>query len=486
MKLQARIALISACLIIALVMILSAVQFLQFKEFTDEARRSNVNAMSGALFDQAEKHGRSLVTYLAELLINPMYEARMDQVNDIVRTASEQGGVVQVYVYEPEGTIIHDGTRTLTMIGSAVTGPPIEVLAGKKAHTWMMDGELHAAAPIYIGDRLIGGIALALSLDEIVADVQAMSASLKATSEHGRWRFLYSAGLATAVFLILGGLISILLARGLSRPIQTLANLAAQIGRGRYEVEIPIRRRDEIGELADSFARMSSDLERVDHLKDEFVSMVSHELRTPLTSIKGSLDLLAAGAAGGQTSDTKRLVGIAKRNTDRLLLIANDILDSQKIQSGTMDYDLQQIELMPALERAVTANQSYADSYDVTFALVNGLSGAKVIADIQRFEQVLANLLSNAAKFSPSGGTVEVSVSPGNGAVRIAVHDRGPGIPHEFRDRVFERFAQADTSNARGTTGTGPRPQHREEDHRGYGGRSGLRVRKRSGLYILF
>ena len=456
MKLQVRIALISGCLIIALVTVLSAVQLFQFAEISEETRRSNVLAMSDALHSQVEKRGSALVRYLSELLINPMYEARMDQVNDIVRTASEQDGIVHVYVYGPEGTVIHDGTRTLMRSGSTLRGPPMEVLAGTQARTWKMADELHAAAPIYIGNRLIGGITLAISLEEIVADVQALSTSLEATSKQRRWQFFYSAGLATAAFLILGGVISIILARGLSRPIRMLADMAARIGRGQYDIESPIHRSDEIGELAHSFTRMSSDLQRVDRLKDEFVSMVSHELRTPLTSIKGSLDLLSAGATGDQTPDTERLIGIAKRNTDRLLLIANDILDSQKIQAGTLDYDLHQFELVPELERAVTANQSYANSHDVTISLVNGLVGAMVIADVRRVEQVLTNLLSNAAKFSPGGDSVEVSTTRRNGMIRVAVHDSGPGIPIEFRDRVFERFAQADTSSTkRGTSGTG-------------------------------
>ena len=456
MKLQLRIALISACLIVALVVVLSAVQLFQFREFTEEARRANVMAMSDALHAQAETRRRAMVRYLAELLINPMYRARMDQVNDIVRTASEQGAIIDVYVYDPEGAIVHDGTRMLEMFGTTLSGPPIDVLKGHQARTWIMDGQLHAAAPINIGDRLIGGVTVSMSLDEILVDIQSLSTSLEETSEQGKLQFLYSAGLATVVFLILGGVLSVILARGLSQPIQTLAQLASQIGRGRYDVEIPIHRRDEIGELADSFARMSSDLKRVDRLKDEFVSMVSHELRTPLTSIKGSLDLLSAGAAGDQMPDTERLIDIAKRNADRLLLIANDILDSQKIQSGTIDYDLRRFEITPALARAVAAIQPYADSHNVAITLTNRLAGAMVRADAQRVDQVLANLLSNAVKFSPGGESVEVSTTRQNGVVRVAVCDSGPGIPSEFRDRMFERFAQADTSNARGTTtGTG-------------------------------
>ena len=198
-----------------------------------------------------------------------------------------------------------------------------------------------------------------------------------------------------------------------------------------------------------------TEIKRIDRLKDEFISMVSHELRTPLTSIRGSLDLLHADVTKNRPTDTERLVDIAKRNTDRLLLIVNDILDFQKIESGTVDYRLRQVELMPLVEKSIAANQAFADTYDVTFRMAEGVEAHYVNADVQRFDQVLTNLLSNAAKFSPRGSTVEVAVGRREGYSRISVHDYGPGIPPEFRDRVFERFAQASMTNARGASGTG-------------------------------
>ena len=194
---------------------------------------------------------------------------------------------------------------------------------------------------------------------------------------------------------------------------------------------------------------------RVDRLKDEFVSMVSHELRTPLTSIKGSLDLLTAGVTGHHSDDTRRLIEIAKNNSDRLLLIVNDILDSQKIQSGTMDYRLQPLDLLPALKSSLAVNQALGNSKNTPFKLVDGLPGVKVNADPQRFQQILANLLSNAVKFSPNGNAVEVFASRKNGMIRTTVQDYGPGIPPEFHDRVFDKFSQADGSNSRAASGTG-------------------------------
>lgn len=149
------------------------------------------------------------------------------------------------------------------------------------------------------------------------------------------------------------------------------------------------------------------------------------------------------------------MIEIAKSNSDRLLLIVNDILDTQKIQSGTMDYQLQPLDLLPALKSSIAVNQALGSSKNTPFKLVNGLPGVKINADPQKFQQVLANLLSNAAKFSPNGNTVEVFASRENGMIRTTVQDYGPGIPPEFQDRVFDKFSQTDGSNSRATSGTG-------------------------------
>ena len=225
---------------------------------------------------------------------------------------------------------------------------------------------------------------------------------------------------------------------------------------------------------------------RVDRLKDEFVSMVSHELRTPLTSIKGSLDLLTAGVTGDHSDDSRRLIEIAKNNSDRLLLIVNDILDAQKIQSGTMDYLLQPLDLLPALKSSIAVNQALGNSNNTPFELIDGLPGVKVNADPQKFQQVLANLLSNAAKFSPNGNTIEVFASRKNGMIRTTVQDYGPGIPPEFRDRVFDKFSQADGSNSRAASGTGLGLNIAKMIVEGMGGDIGFESRSGEGCAFYF
>ncbi len=193
----------------------------------------------------------------------------------------------------------------------------------------------------------------------------------------------------------------------------------------------------------------------VDRMKNEFISTVSHELRTPLTSIQGSLGLVANGVLGPLPPSARSMVEIAHKNCQRLVLLINDILDVEKMAAGKMKFSMKPLEIMPLLENAVESNRGYAEQYGVGLAIGPALPGASVMGDPDRLIQVFTNLLSNAAKFSPMGGTVTVSVSRRDGSVRVAVADRGPGIPVEFRGRIFQKFSQADSSDVRQKGGTG-------------------------------
>ena len=198
-----------------------------------------------------------------------------------------------------------------------------------------------------------------------------------------------------------------------------------------------------------------SQRKEVERLKSEFVSTVSHELRTPLTSIKGSLGLIKAGAVGEIPEAQRSMLDIAYKNSDRLVLLINDILDMEKIEAGKMDFTMAPIDVVSLVESAIEANKGYGDEHGVGFVLADGASRTMVQGDEARLMQVLSNLMSNAAKFSPEGEQVEVSVSGGGGVVRVAVADRGDGIPEAFRKRIFERFSQADSSDTRSQGGTG-------------------------------
>ncbi len=202
-------------------------------------------------------------------------------------------------------------------------------------------------------------------------------------------------------------------------------------------------------------ARDIQDQKEVEQMKNDFVSVVSHELRTPLTSIRGSLGLLAGGVAGPLPEKARSLVEIAARNGERLGRLINDILDIEKIESGKMGFRFTPIEFGSLVEQAVESNRAYAEAYGVELRIAGVLPEARVWADGDRVLQVMANLLSNAAKFSPQGGVVSVAAERLDGHLRVAVTDHGKGIPLELRPRLFEKFVQADASSTRQKGGTG-------------------------------
>jgi PAS domain S-box-containing protein len=192
----------------------------------------------------------------------------------------------------------------------------------------------------------------------------------------------------------------------------------------------------------------------MEHIKNEFISTVSHELRTPLTSIRGSLGLLTGKIVAGLPPTVQMLVDIANKNCERLILLINDILDIDKIASGTMHFEKRRVSLYALLAEAVEGIRDYAGSIEVRLNLALPAE-ASVSVDRDRLIQVLNNLLSNAVKFSPRRGTVELAAEEHGGKIRISVRDHGPGIPEEFQDRLFNKFFQVDSSSTREKSGTG-------------------------------
>jgi len=208
-------------------------------------------------------------------------------------------------------------------------------------------------------------------------------------------------------------------------------------------------------ELMICVVRDITERKRVDKLKSEFVSTVSHELRTPLTSINGALGLLTSGTMGELSEQVNTLTQTAYRNTQRLAMLIDDLLDMEKIAAGQMQFDLHDEDIVPQVELSIESSQQYADQYQVNIRLNRQVKDVVVEIDNQRFQQVMSNLLSNAIKFSPQGLSVEVNIDLLEEAVRVSVSDHGPGVPLDFHDRIFQKFSQADSSDTRQKGGTG-------------------------------
>lgn len=194
---------------------------------------------------------------------------------------------------------------------------------------------------------------------------------------------------------------------------------------------------------------------RLDEAKTEFVSVVSHELRTPLTAILGALELLQSDDDSDFPDQVQRLLYIAKTNGDRLHHLIDDILDFQKFSARKMRFSLAPISVAQLIEDALLANLASADKYGVQFSTMFLDRSLIALVDSKRFQQIMANLLSNACKFAFAGSTIEVSAERQGQAIRVCVSNRGAGIPETFKARVFRPFSQAGSLSSLRSGGTG-------------------------------
>lgn len=198
-----------------------------------------------------------------------------------------------------------------------------------------------------------------------------------------------------------------------------------------------------------------SERHRLDRLKSEFVSTVSHELRTPLTSIYGSLKLIEGGVVGALPAPAVKLVNLAQKNSQRLILLINDLLDMEKLAAGKMVINVNPVDLTGIVRQSILDNGGYGLTLNVQYVLGTHPEQCMVLADAARVPQVMANLLSNSAKFAGEDRQVDVRIVLDQLVARVEVEDHGAGIPADFQDQIFRAFAQANNGNTRQQGGTG-------------------------------
>lgn len=220
-----------------------------------------------------------------------------------------------------------------------------------------------------------------------------------------------------------------------------------------------IRMKDYIEQLE----RANKELKRIDQVKSEFVSIASHELRTPLAAIKNAIQLMLKGKTGEINEAQNKFLTMADRNINRLTNILNNLLDLSRIESGRMNMKFQNIQLKNLIELTVTSMKPQAEEKSINIESDIPRSLPDVYGDPEKVEQILVNLLGNAIKFTPPGGSIQISArpfykegDPDHGKmVSISVKDTGPGIPKEHLEAIFEKFHQVEDSIHRTAGGTG-------------------------------
>jgi signal transduction histidine kinase len=264
---------------------------------------------------------------------------------------------------------------------------------------------------------------------------------------------LIKAGVWPSVSGVLAGCAAMVmvwfLARGMTAPVRQMAAAADAMAKGDYSLRVTATSRDQIGGLARAFNAMAAELEETDRLQRDLVANVSHELRTPITALRAQLENLVDGVA--EPDPVTFSVMLAQ--VERLGRLVTQLLDLSRLEAGTVPLERSEFAVEPLLAHAIREQRLYRPAVQVAVSVEP--AGLMVDGDPERVHQVVANLLENAVRYTPRGGTIEVRARRSFQAVTIEVIDEGPGIPDSEQGRVFERFYRADTARASSDGGAG-------------------------------
>jgi signal transduction histidine kinase len=339
-----------------------------------------------------------------------------------------------------------------------------------------LTGAATARADVVITGRDLDGVEVLSAYQRVDAPgwwvfVDEPLSEAFAPIEAAIWRTL----LLLLVFLLVAIVTSVLLARNLVRPIESIQVAAAKIGSGALDERIDNSSRDELGALAEEFNRMAArlqasysgleqevqertrelagalgkldektrELEKASDHKSEFLADMSHELRTPLNAISGFSQVLRKQLLGEINEKQAEYLDDILASARHLLSLIDDVLDLAKVEAGQIELEVTPFSLREALERGAVIVRERATREDVRVSLSSDPGVDMIMGDERRIRQVVFNLLSNAVKFAPAGSTVDVTAARIDGEVRVSVSDSGPGIAPEDQARIFEEFQQA-------------------------------------------
>jgi signal transduction histidine kinase len=262
-----------------------------------------------------------------------------------------------------------------------------------------------------------------------------------------QWLTLFGRlALALAVGIALGGVLFLWLSRRLTEPVRVLTRATERVAAGRYDVDIPeARGGDEIALLSERFRGMVAKLAEAEQLKRSFLMSVSHELRTPLTAIRGHVEALREGIVS-EPQQVLASLDIVAAETDRLERLVGDVLDLAKLQAHRFTVRREEVDLERVLDQAYGAFAEEARRREIDYRLSGATDAPIIVSDGDRVLQVITNLLSNAFRWTPDRGRIELQLGAANGNVAVDVLDTGPGVPTAQRARIFDAFVSEDAN----------------------------------------
>jgi two-component system OmpR family sensor kinase len=359
----------------------------------------------------------------------------------------DQTAVSRVRILDDDGVSLVDSANEDVGVGYAGTPEVARALVGERSSTQraLPDGRIgiSVAGPIVVDGRVTGV-------------VYTSGATFSITTLLREYRT--EVAIVAVAFVLVTVVFTEMLARWLSRPLQSLAGGAVAFAEGDHSVRVRPTGSAEIRTLAEAFNAMADEVQAAllelreeERRKSRFVSDVSHELRTPLTAIRGAAETLLDGDVPEE--DARQFLSTIARESERLTRLANDLITLQRIEGGTGELPLSKIDLAVVARQAIESLAPLTEARNVRVEMTG--AAEPVLGDRDRLQQVLGNLLDNASRVTPEGGTISVELATDDGKSVVRILDEGPGIAEKDAERIFDRFYRAQTSRDRGSGGAG-------------------------------
>ena len=373
--------------------------------------------------------------------IKPIWSARLTELYQQQGSWDDIEAIVVRVPYRRRGPEFARAPVTLVDAENVVIYSGMHYQAGQR----LAEEDMRKAVPLEVNGATVGRMLFAPMDAPFPPREPPEAAFLQRVNQ----AILFGALGATVVALLL----AIVLARGISRPVRELTVATQAVARGDLGGQVVVRTRDEIGELAASFNKMSADLARSTDLRRQMTADIAHDLRTPLAVIVGYTEALSDGKMAGNTD----IYGAMYEEAQHLQHLIDDLRTLSLADAGELRLQRQPYSPRRLLERTAASHQFSAEQQGVSLQVKAGDDLPDIEVDPERMAQVLNNLVSNALRYTPAGGVVILTAETSADAVQLHVHDSGVGIPAEELPQVFERFYKGDAARSRngGESGLG-------------------------------